>query len=444
MKIAWFTPFSQRSTIGKYSQIVTQALSQKHDITLWLFEKEDIHQPHCSVRSFSSDEPEEKIQKELRSYDLIVYNMGNYLYNHRHIYTVLQHTPGIIIFHDMILHHFFLSLYLDHLKEPQSYIDHMGHLYGNDAADIAHQSIHHTRTPIWEQDELIKYPLAESLYTHAQGILVHSQFHKKLIEIKYPGPVAMMPLCIWDDTELSTPLKIKDATSANTEKLRVVTIGSVNRNRKIEDALQALASHQYLKDNIEYTIIGRQPDTAYANMLKKKIKEFDLTDSVSLKGYVSADERERLMAQADVFLTLRFPAYEGASSSVLEELMYDTPVIVTNTGFFSEIPDSIVHKVEPDTSAEQISVLLHQMIDQKRTGNLRRTTGHQYVTEHHNSKEYIKRFSDICARAQGFASFQQTTERIMRPYASLTQGVEEKGVNKISTEIAKMYGNMVQ
>jgi glycosyltransferase involved in cell wall biosynthesis len=320
----------------------------------------------------------------------------------------------------------------------------MGHLYGNDAADIAHQSIHHTRTPIWEQDELIKYPLAESLYTHAQGILVHSHTHKELVQSAYVGPVEVMPLCLWGDADINPPTKKRGSTTIPNEKLQLVTIGSVNRNRKIEDALQALASDAYLKEHIDYTIIGRQPDTAYADMLKKKIKEFDLTDTVSLKGYVSADERERLMAQADVFLTLRFPAYEGASSSVLEELMYDTPVIVTNTGFFSEIPDSIVHKVEPDTSAEQISVILHQMINQKRTGNLRQTTGHQYVTEHHNTKEYIKRFSDISTQVQQFSSFQKTTEQIMRPYASLTQGVEEKGVNKISTEIAKMYGNMVQ
>jgi glycosyltransferase involved in cell wall biosynthesis len=165
---------------------------------------------------------------------------------------------------------------------------------------------------------------------------------------------------------------------------------------------------------------------------------------VSLKGYVSADERERLMAQADVFLTLRFPAYEGASSSVLEELIYDTPVIVTDTGFFSELPDNVVHKINPETSTEQIGDILRKMVEKKKNNTSPRTTGRKYVVEHHNTKTYLDRFSDISTQVQQFSSFQQTTERIMRSYASLTQGIEEQGMNKISTEIAKMYGNMVQ
>jgi hypothetical protein len=57
----------------------------------------------------------------LKTYDVIVYNMGNNAEFHAGIYEVMQRYPGIIILHDYVLHHFFAGYWLDKKEKPELY-----------------------------------------------------------------------------------------------------------------------------------------------------------------------------------------------------------------------------------------------------------------------------------------------------------------------------------
>lgn len=58
-----------------------------------------------------------------------------------------------------------------------------------------------------------------------------------------------------------------------------------------------------------------------------------------ISGEVDDNELERAFTESDVISCLRWPALEAASASAIEVLMlYGKAVIVTDTGFYADIP----------------------------------------------------------------------------------------------------------
>ena len=107
---------------------------------------------------------------------------------------------------------------------------------------------------------------------------------------------------------------------------------------------------------MEYVIVGACAP-AYRRQLEAAIEDFGLTGVVRLTGEVSHQTLQSYLASADVFINLRFPAMEGASASAIEEMLYGKPLIVTNVGFYRELPDTAVIKIEPGAESQLTQVL---------------------------------------------------------------------------------------
>lgn len=69
--------------------------------------------------------------------------------------------------------------------------------------------------------------------------------------------------------------------------------------------------------------------------IKEIIRKEKLEENIRLTGYVSNEERDRIMAKATVFL---FPSlFEGFGMPVVEAMMLGTPVVTTNTTSIPEV-----------------------------------------------------------------------------------------------------------
>ncbi len=93
---------------------------------------------------------------------------------HRNIYQMLLETPGVVVLHDFVLHHFFASYYLEALRSPALYIAEMAYNYGIAGEELARTALRGEQ-PIWEQ-EPARYPLNKRVLDHARGVIVHSDF----------------------------------------------------------------------------------------------------------------------------------------------------------------------------------------------------------------------------------------------------------------------------
>jgi glycosyltransferase involved in cell wall biosynthesis len=95
--------------------------------------------------------------------------------------------------------------------------------------------------------------------------------------------------------------------------------------------------------------------------LKELIKKHQIEDIVEFIGWVTGEEKKRVLNGADVFI---LPSYnEGVPISILEAMSYGKPIIATNVGGIPEIVimnknGLLIDPGKPDQIEKAINTLL--------------------------------------------------------------------------------------
>jgi glycosyltransferase involved in cell wall biosynthesis len=298
----------------------------------------------------------------LKEYDHVVYNMGNYLSFHKDIYEVSRVIRGIVIVHDFVMHHFFTGYYFSHEKDANAYVRDMEMFYGDEGKRDAIGSLSAARRPVWESDEIAKYPFVERTIEGALGVIVHSHFHGSMVKRKYLGPVGVLYHPFDAKKSISVITGVQKASLGLQEnKVLLITVGHVNPNKRIDTIIRVLGKNKQIAKKLTYIIIGPCEHEAYLSDLKILVNHYDLTDTVTFMGFHPDDVLYSYMSAADGFINLRFPAMEGASWSLVEELHFGKPVKVSDTGCYSEMPDECVLKIRTNREEEDILQALKRL-----------------------------------------------------------------------------------
>jgi glycosyltransferase involved in cell wall biosynthesis len=438
MKIAWFTPFGHNSAIGKYSQSITSELKNHCEIDLWVPREEDsLLDAEVGVIPFTSDKiPTDK----LKEYDCIVYNIGDHLGFHKSIYEVSKKIKGVVILHDFVMHHFFASYYMSHLKDNNTYIKEMSRLYGVEAQKSATDSLNRKCEPIWETDAVMKYPFFEKAIEGSLGVIVHSHFLAAEVKKNYLGPVATIyhpfykhPAGIMQHNDDALAGKIKG-------QVLMVTVGNVNPNKRIDKVIKVIGENKKIASKINYVIIGQyEHNGRYFALLQSLLKKYGLQDRVKFLGYQPNETLYSYLAAADIFLNLRFPAMEGASWSVVEQLQFGKPVIVTDTGFYSELPDDCVVKINPNREDEELTIMLNKLISDASFRDKIGKKGRQFAIENFSSSKYCTSFLNFYEEISSYRPLLNLTDRVGLELNRMKATERMEPINVVANELYKMF-----
>ena len=130
---------------------------------------------------------------------------------------------------------------------------------------------------------------------------------------------------------IETPKTSLGSKRAN-EKLIVLFLGAIGKRKGIYDLLEALFKYKELFGNNIQLIIGGNGE---AEKVISYIRDKHLEDIVEYRGWVSGDDKVRLLNSADIFI---LPSYnEGLPISILEAMGYGIPVITTPVGGIPEV-----------------------------------------------------------------------------------------------------------
>jgi glycosyltransferase involved in cell wall biosynthesis/SAM-dependent methyltransferase len=353
MKIAWVTPYNSRSGIGRWSRMVTRELSHAdHAVTI-------VRSEPAEVLNDSDVLPDNEVVRWDEVYydpdfwspfDAVAYNIGDHYPFHAGSIELLSRIPGVVIFHDYFLLDFFRQWCVasDNLALGDRILD---NLYGEGTA----RRIHATDggPDFWEY-ATDHFPMTEWIARFAHGAVAHSSFYVDRLKRCCGGPVALIPPPYETLSEFQPLAKQEERSS-----VEVLTVGYVNPNKRVESVIRAIGGSAVLRDRCRYHVVGLVTDRERERL--REVAQAVAFHKLEITGEVSNEMLREQIEAADVICCLRWPVFEGSSASAGEGMLSGRPVIVTDAGFYHDLPDNLVFKVDPKRELSSLTTQLTRL-----------------------------------------------------------------------------------
>jgi glycosyltransferase involved in cell wall biosynthesis len=120
----------------------------------------------------------------------------------------------------------------------------------------------------------------------------------------------------------------------------------VNASKRIPQLLEAFARLRRERPEARLLLVGA---VSPGFDLDRRLQRLGLTgDGIVREPYVAEDRLWSLMAACDVCVNLRSPTMGETSGSVIRQLSLGKPVVVSDVGWFAELPDEVALKIPVD------------------------------------------------------------------------------------------------
>lgn len=435
MKIAYLSPLPpQRTGVADYSKELLPALADLAEVDLWVDEPTTIEQPpHSRIFNYV-EQPE--AHDALRHYDSIIYHMGNSP-AHRNIYRMLLRYPGVVVLHDFVLHHFFAAYYLEALQSPASYIEEMAYNYGREGEQEARKALQSERQ-IWD-NEPIRYPLNKRVLDQARGVIVHSEFARRMVCQSHPYlPVAKVNLPVAAVQSPPDTRELRQRYGIPPHCMVLASLGFGSVAKRIELALRAVAALG--RKDFLYLLVGEVGES-----FQRDLRRRGLGESVRATGYVDWKTFNDYCHLIDVGIDLRYPTMGESSASVCRMLGAGKPCVVSNLGWFAELPDDCVVKLDVGADETNLVRCLSDLIADQSFRCTMGENARRYIREQHGvertAAEYVKFLGDVNRRER-----KRSVERVLieeTGQAMAAIGVRDDDgwlINGVAADIESLFG----
>jgi glycosyltransferase involved in cell wall biosynthesis len=316
VKLAYFSPMPpEKSGISDYSALLLPALRERIDVEV--------------VKHGRKRPP--------RGADEALYHVGNDPGAHAWIVDALRKHPGVVVLHDFVLHHLVAGMTLARGKRD-AYLDLMEREHGVAGRLLAYGVMDKRIPALWES-RAADFPLATYVLEHATALIVHSRYVRDQARAAgYEGPIDVVPHPAWPAPVIE-PERVAGGTV-------IACFGVVNASKRIPELLRATADVCRAHPDVTLLLVG---PTAPGFDLDRRLQRLGLTgDGLVREPWVDERRLWALMAGSDVLVNLRHPTMGETSGSVIRGLSLGKPLVVSDVGWFSELPRDVALAIPPD------------------------------------------------------------------------------------------------
>ena len=359
MKVAYYSPLPpSRSGIADYSELLLPALRER-------VEEVVLAQPG----------------KRAPRADVSLYHVGNDPDSHGWIVDALRERPGVVVLHEFVLHHLIAGITLGR-GDTEAYADAMERDLGVPGRLLALGVIDDLLPLLWEtQPE--RFPLASAILDLAGGVIVHSRYvERRARGAGYEGRLWRVPHPAWPAHE------VEPAAVAG-EPL-VGCFGNLNMNKRVPQLLEAFALLRERRPGARLLLVGSAADRFDLDRWLERLGIGG--ESLVREGYVDEGRLWSLMAACDVLVNLRSPTMGETSGAVIRGLSIGKAMLVSDVGWFAELPDGVALRVPVDEhEVPTIAAALELAADRA-------------VELGAAAREYVAREHDLGRVADGYAA----------------------------------------
>ncbi len=315
------------------------------------------------------------------SVDKIIYQIGDNFDFHQGCIPWLEQLSGIVCLHDFYLGNLFYLWGQNNRPEAGSILK----TWYNPEAGKQFFSYKTSETLIAGTHE--KYPMTEWICSMAEGVITHSHWGIDRVLKACPGPVHVVPLA-YDAPQA----RLVDNYSPVKDKLQILTIGNVNKNKRVESVIKAIGKNRELRKKAIYQLAGSiTPETKSSLIKLAKKQKVNLIISGEVSDAILADS----IKQADLISCCRWPVLEASSASTIEVLLYGKPTLVINAGFYNEIPDQYAIKINIENEIAEIQRAMEKLIENPAHFSALGQQAQDWAKQIFTSENYALKINDI-------------------------------------------------
>jgi glycosyltransferase involved in cell wall biosynthesis len=338
VKIVLFTPMPPAPTgIADYSALLIRELSALD--------------PDMEIETVSRSDEAAAFRAPSAAH-VLLYQVGNSPH-HDFLYPALFENPGILVLHDLVLHH---ARLFSHLESPEvrAYREDMGDSSKRERANVRLEEYRAEAREAYPEvgDDLAEialrigggrllyaYPLFEHLVRRSRLTLVHSETARAEVLSSCPGAEVRR-------VRMGVPLpsivpreEARRRLGLSRNELILASFGLVTPEKRISTAIRALARLGAAGVRVTYLVVGGS--VPHYDPLREA-RELGVAENLRLVGRVPEEEFRLYAFASDLCLNLRYPSAGETSATLLGLLACGRPVVVTDQIHVRDLPDSVV------------------------------------------------------------------------------------------------------
>jgi len=389
MKVSYFSPLPpSTSGIADYSALLLPALERLVDVEV--------------VRTGRT--------RPLADADVALYHIGNDPDAHGWIVDALRRRPGVVVLHDYVIHHLVAGITIGR-NDGHAYLTAMEREAGVAGRMLGWGVLEGRVPPLWEIRPA-EFPLAGEVLDRATGVIVHSRYVETHVrEHGYDGP-------LWRIAHPAWPTRAVKPEPVGGSPL-FGCFGHLNESKRIPQLLRAFAAMRAHHPEARLLLVGAE---APGFDLGGRLERLGLDGGgVIREPYVEEERLWALMAACDAVVQLRAPTMGETSGSAIRTLSLGKPLVVSDVGWFAELPDGVALKVAPggDEEVAEIARALEQLAEPALAARMGDAARALVETEHELGR-VAERYLDALEQSAGSQAVESSIARAVAAAAAET------------------------
>jgi glycosyltransferase involved in cell wall biosynthesis len=277
-----------------------------------------------SVEAFAS--LDELNTRRLDDYDAVIYQLGNNPH-HEFIYAEAMKKPGVIVLHDLVLHHLIVEMTLAR-GDVDGYVAALEASHGPAGAAWARGRAAGLHSEMGN----FLLPASVEIAQRSLSVIVHNRYAaERLRSFGVTTPIHIVPHPYVPET------RTFPRTMFAPDRRVIGFFGFLTSAKRAEVVLEAFRIARARDPKLELLIVGEPAPNIDLVSLRG--------EGITMTGFVPDDDFSRYYAEADRFVNLRYPTAGETSGTLIRALDAGKPVAVSDYAQFAELPDDIVFKV---------------------------------------------------------------------------------------------------
>jgi glycosyltransferase involved in cell wall biosynthesis len=430
-RLNWFGPLPpQRTDIAHYTARIAKALMDRFEVVFWSDLAADARAlPRgARVRQFDPARIGERdLNGELFT-GLNIYNFGNDARFHTGVAIAARKIAGLAILHDTRLHHFAFGRSAHEEPRFASYVALAREIYGAAGEAKARGIVETGGRAIDEHvDEM---PFVEAFADRSLGVICHSEAASRDLRARSDTPILTLPLPF---TSLAHTPSSKRVWAP---PWRLAMFGYIHTNRRLESVLSALGDWPAAPD-FHLDIYGALWDPS---LIDRLIVRAGLGSRVTVHGFVPEQALDEAIAAAHLTFNLRHPTMGEASGGILRSWAHATPALVTDAGWYADLPAAVARKVSIENEIPDIRQALGDLARDPGAYERMGLAARERLREAHSPEIYADKLAaaldDLPRLMTRFAS-----RRMLLDLARASRSIEERAMllERATPRVASLF-----